>query len=342
MEEQVRPQVLRPSPDPFGPIWFDRLLAFAFGLRGDFVPDFRLIDYPVALMSTDRSPALDGTLGNTDRLKSDLTDLGIFDARMSMYLPFRLRTAAVMGFSGFEGRQYSVFERFEDDMGPAADLQNLVVALAYKYVALGQVSHQHIPDDPCLESERRQIFFGAAIGLPTFYVRRDSPNAFLRRIVEGTRGVRHSHRYQGYLRVRNRDCQKSLVAILKEDATDLIEAMRLRGVIRDLENRLDHPAECSAAGRLTRGILDVAGERAPLDADAHTFNRAAETYYRGTLRQQHLRQAFEILTGECRRIETEDSQSLGAILDQAISRLSSSVRPHRCARKRFPSRISAA
>ncbi len=290
------------------------MLAAALGLRGDFVPDFRLIDYPVALMSTDRSPALDGTLGNTDRLKSDLADLGVFDARMSMYLPFRLRTAAVMGFSGYEGRHYSVFERFEADMGPAVDLQNLVVALAHKYVALGLLSHQHIPDDPCLESERRQIFFGAAIGLPTFYVRRESPNAFLRHIVERTHGVRASHRYPGYLRVRNLECQKSLLTILKEDAADLIEALQLQEMIRDLENRLDHPAECSSAGRLTRGILQVASERFPLNTEARTFNQAAETYYRGPLREQHLREAFEILARECCGIEVEDPEALGAIL----------------------------
>ena len=44
----------------------------ALGFRGDRVPDFRLVDYPVSLLSTDESPALDGRLGNTERLKKDL------------------------------------------------------------------------------------------------------------------------------------------------------------------------------------------------------------------------------------------------------------------------------
>jgi len=92
---------------PFGPPWVDRGLSALFRLRGDWVTDSRLIDYPVALMSTERSPALDGAPGNCDRLKRDLADLGVFDARMPVYLPYRLREFATMGFSGFEGRHYS-------------------------------------------------------------------------------------------------------------------------------------------------------------------------------------------------------------------------------------------
>ena len=48
---------------PFGPQWLDILISKLFGLKGDFVQDFRLIDYLVALMSTDQSPALDGCTG---------------------------------------------------------------------------------------------------------------------------------------------------------------------------------------------------------------------------------------------------------------------------------------
>ena len=79
-------------------------------LRGDYVPDFRLIDYLVALMSTEQSPALDGALDNGERLKNDLDELGVFDRRMSLYLPFKLRQRGVIGFSGFEARHYSLFE----------------------------------------------------------------------------------------------------------------------------------------------------------------------------------------------------------------------------------------
>jgi hypothetical protein len=298
---------------PFGPTWLDRGLGAVFRLRGDFVPDFRLIDYLVALMSTDQSPALDGRLGNGTRLKKDLADLGVFDERMALYLPYRLREFAAMGFSGFEGRHYSLFENLEHDMGRAVDLQILVTALAFKYIAQGALDHADIPDGPSLESERRQIFFGTAIGIPTFFIRKDTGNLFLRRIVERTKGVRSSRRYPGYLRVYNREYRRSLVEILFEDAADLIEALDLGRTMDDLALRTDHPCECSAAGRLTRGILDEAGVRSPMDLDAEEFNRAAETYYRNLLRRRHLDEAFRFLSRDAREME------LGRLRDEDVA-----------------------
>ena len=67
---------------PFGLEWLDDALAGLFRMRGDFVRDFRLIDYPVAMMGTNRNPGLDGSAGSEERLKKDLADLGIFDSRM--------------------------------------------------------------------------------------------------------------------------------------------------------------------------------------------------------------------------------------------------------------------
>ena len=54
---------------PFGLKPLDQVISFLFRLRGDFVPDFRLIDYLVSLMSTPKSPALDGRLGSESQLK---------------------------------------------------------------------------------------------------------------------------------------------------------------------------------------------------------------------------------------------------------------------------------
>jgi len=41
-------------------------------------------------------------------LKEDLASIGIFDTHMSLYLFYRLRQFQNMGFSGFEGRNYSL------------------------------------------------------------------------------------------------------------------------------------------------------------------------------------------------------------------------------------------
>ena len=290
---------------PFGPEWFDRALGFLFQLRGDYIPDYRLIDYLVCLMSTDKSPALDGTAGNSDRLKKDLATLGIFDPRMSLYLLYKLREFDVMGFSGFEGRQYSLFESLERDLGRAADLQTLVTALAFKYIAEGKVTHAHIPDSPFLESERRQVIFHAAIGVPTFFVRVDTQNQFLKMILQHTAKVRMSRRYPGYLRVYNLEYRRALWEMLTRDGLDLIAMLELEDTMLDLKSRLDRPEALSAAARLTKGIVNHAGTRSPLSMGADEFNLAAERFYREKLKRKHIGEAMSFLEHDVRRLERD-------------------------------------
>ncbi|MBI5572524.1 MAG: hypothetical protein HY914_21450 [Desulfomonile tiedjei] len=285
---------------PFGLRSLDRLLSAVFCMRGDFIPDFRLVDYPVSLLSTDRSPAFDGTLDSENRLKQDLAELGVFDTKMALYELYRLREHARAGFSGFEGRHYSLFPGLTDDMGSAVDLQVLVTALAFKYVLQGSVTHAHIPDDPHIESERRQIFFGAAIGVPTFYVREDTGNHFLRDLVHRTSGIRSSRRYPGYLRVYNRQFRRALAEVLVTDAADLVEMLHLAETMKDLTARLEAPEEVSAEGKLVRGILAALGVASPMSVEAQEFNLAAERYYRTSLRARHIEEAFAFLERDFR------------------------------------------
>jgi hypothetical protein len=291
---------------PFGPQGIDRGLSSLFRLKGDWVTDYRLIDYPVVLMSTQRSPALDGTLGNSDRLKRDLTDLGVSDSKMSLYLLYRLREFEVMGFTGFEGRHYSLFESLTEDLSHAVDIQILITALAFKYQAMGKLTHAHIPDSPFIESERRQIFFGAAIGIPTFLVRSDTNNQFLQAILKRTTKTRPSHRYPAFLRVFNDDYRQALLKTMMEDGADLIEMFGLQQTIKDLKARLDDPAGNSAAGKLMRGILSSANRRlprSPMQLKAEDFNLLAENYYRNQLRRRHLEEAFRLLIEDLRALE---------------------------------------
>ena len=288
---------------PFGPEWLDGIVSGIFRMKGDFVPDFRLIDYLVCLLSTNRSPALDGALGNCDRLRNDLTDMGVFDCQMSVYLLYKLREFSSLGFSGFEGRHYSLFESMEDDLGGAVDIQTLVTALAFKYMAEGKLSHAMVPDNPSIESERRQIFFGAAIGIPTFYVKRNSGNAFLGRIISRTNGVRMSRRYPGYLRVTNREYCRALLRILMEDGAGLIESLNLMGTMEELMLRLEQPERYSATGKLTGGVLRSMNVKSPMDVRARDFNRGAERFYRSELRRRHTLEAFAFLEEDCRRLE---------------------------------------
>jgi len=294
-KKKARLSFLGHSLTPTGPKWLDQFLSRLLQLPGDYLPDFRLIDYLVALLSTDQSPALDGTLDNSNRLKKDLSDLGIFDTKMSLYLLYRQREFHKMGFSGFEGRHYSLFESLLNDLGRATDLQTLVTALAFKYMAQDALRREHIPDDPSTESERRQIIFGTAIGIPTFFVRKNSQNLFLRRILQKTEAVRPSHRYPGYLRVQNRDYRLALLRILQEDGSDLIEMFQLKDTLEDLRNRLEDPAGFAVADRLTRSILGVSNLRSPLQIRAAEFNQAAERYYREDLKRHHLLEALELM-----------------------------------------------
>ncbi|MBO0720426.1 MAG: hypothetical protein J2P41_06380, partial [Blastocatellia bacterium] len=277
---------------PFGPQGIDRALSSLFRLKGDWVTDSRLIDYPVVLMSTQRSPALDGTLGNGDRLKRDLTDLGVFDMKMSLYLLYRMREFEAMGFTGFEGRHYSLFASLSEDLSPAVDLQLLVTALAFKYQAMGSLTHAHIPDRPFIESERRQMFFGAAIGIPTSLIRFDTDNLFLQAILKRTTKTRPSHRYPGFLRVYHDDYRQALLKTIVEDGADLIEMFGLQRTIADLKDRLENPRQ-SAGGKLIEGILTCANRRSPMQLNAEDFNLQAENYYRNQLRRRHLNEAFD-------------------------------------------------
>lgn len=297
-------KVFGKSITPFGPQWFDKILSKIFGLRGDFVIDFRLIDYLVCLLSTENSPGLDGSIENDKRLKRDLATLGIFDPHMSMYLLYRLRDYASKGFSGFEGRYYSIFDSIMEDMGQATSLQVLITALAYKYILLDGITHRHIPDDPNVESERRQIFFGTAIGIPTFYIRKDTSNKFMLKILKNTSNTRFSHRYPGYIRIYGKEYQRALIKIIMEDGKELIEMMALEGTMQSLRERIDYPENFSTWGKLTKDILNEIKKSDPLKCSGDTFNKQAEMFYRDILRKRHMKEAFSVVLEELKKMDS--------------------------------------
>jgi hypothetical protein len=287
---------------PFGPEWLDRRFSRIAGLKGDWVPDFRLIDYLVCLLSTDESPALNGQLDNDVRLKSDLAAMGIFDQRMPLYLPYRLRQFGQMGFSGFEARYYSLFERFGKDMAPAVDLQHLITLLAYKYILQRRLMHIDIPDSPTVESERRYLFFGSAIGIPTFYILKSNPDRLMDDILRKARHTRTSRRYPRYIRVTAQEYRRALLRLLREDGQDLIDMLNLEPVVSDLEARLEHPREHDAAHRICRRVLGP-DKSAPLKLPATEFNQAVEAFYREPLRKNHLEEALSVFKQEVGRLD---------------------------------------
>ncbi len=280
---------------PFGPEWIDGMFSRVFRLKGDLVPDYRLVDYLASLMSTNGSSALDGSLAGEGQLKKDLAEMGIFDEKMPLYQLLRLRKFSEIGFSGCEGRHYSMFESITEDMGGAADLQMLISTLSYRYILTGEVAHGDIPDDPFVESERRQAFFCGAIGIPTFFVRGDTKNYFMVKILKKVYGKRNSRRYAGYVRVPFKEFRWGLIRLLREDAGDLIEMFGMESLMDDLSARVEKPALYSVSGKLLTGVLDEASAKDPMKLSAEEFNSAAENYYRNGLRKKQMKEGIALL-----------------------------------------------
>ncbi len=302
---------------PSGPSWWDKAKGRVLGLKGDYVPDMRLLDYFVALPST-RHAMLDGRLGNSADVVRDLEAQGVYSSAMTLYLPYRLRQVAHIGFSGFEGRYYSTFESLTDDLARGTELQLLITALAYRYMAAGSGTPFHIPDDRNTESDRRQFFFAAAAGIPACYVRRQTLAPFLARILENAQQVRPSNRYPGFLKIPVAEYQRALLRVLRKDAVDLIEMHGLQDTLVDLERRVTLPQEYSTAGRMRSDILSELNATHPLDVSATEFNQATERYYRERLRASHLHDALAFLEADAADM---DGGRYGSGLNATLGRI---------------------
>lgn len=313
-KQKARLKIFGRSLTPSGLKSLDSAMRNIFRLRGDYVQDFRLLDYFMSLMSTNKTSALDGTLGNWDRLKDDLLSLGVFDVRLTPYFLYRLRECSQAGFCGFEGRYYSLFESLEKDLSHAANLQSLITAVAFKLALQGRYSHKDIPDDPATESERRQIFFGNAAGIPVFYVDEKTPNVFLKNIVRRSTGTVCSRKYSGYLKVFHSAYRKALFEMLSVEGADIIEMLGLEDSIKDLAVRLDNEEKASVAGKLKNAVLNRMGVENEFQVRAEEFNTEAENYYRDDLRRQHLTEALGFLSEDMDSIR-KDFNFYGRLCD---------------------------
>jgi hypothetical protein len=308
-KEKARLSIFGHPLTPYGPRWLDDVIARLFDLRGDCVPDARLLTYPIAWLATEHSSALDGTCGNIQSLSSELDEHGIVDQRMSFYMPLRLREHGRDGYSGFEARYYSLFPSYDRDMAPAANLQQFLLALSYRLALEGGVTHDQLPDDPSSESERRQPFFFSAAGLPAFYVRRDSRNQFLAAILRYCKNIRTSRRHPKYFRISIEDYRLALLSYIEQNASDLADEMKVQTVLSDLAGRCADKGQ-EASHRLLAGITGGSPKH-PMSFEAREFNRMAEEFYRETLRRRHLQEALHHLredTAELERSATDEAR----------------------------------
>jgi hypothetical protein len=189
--------------------------------------------------------------------------------------------------------------------------------LAYHYMLQGTVTHGDIPDNPTLESERRQFFFGAAIGIPTLYLHHKSGNRLMHRILKYCRNTRRSRRYRGFLRIPGIEYQLALVRLLHHDGRDLVEMLRLGHVLDDLEQRIVHPKSNAVSHRIVQRIAG-GPKRLALKSSGREFNRAAETYYREDLRRQHTQEAYSVFRGAVQALDSWQSWRSGRYNQQLL------------------------
>ncbi|MBF0111610.1 MAG: hypothetical protein HQK74_02625 [Desulfamplus sp.] len=283
---------------PFGPEAMDHFISKIFSLKGDIVPDFRLIDYFAAVMSTDENSALNGKEGNEKGLAMDLQDMGIFDARMSLYMLLRLRKNSIHGFSGIEARYYSTFESLFADLGDAIQIQRLIMMLAWKLILEEKITHDDIPDTPEVESERRQIFFGAAIGIKSVFIKEDTPNNFLQHIlsiIQKRAKLTRSIKYSGYYKLKIKDYLTALLQMIEQEGAILVNSPELSRCIKNLKKRIESPSGTQVYDRMVAEIMKKEGGKKPMDMRAEEFNQACERYLRDDLRKKHITEGVRIL-----------------------------------------------
>ena len=316
-KEKAGMRVLGHMVSPYGPHQLDGLRARLFGLRGDLVPDYRLLNYPVAWLATEQQSAVDGRPGNVARLVSELDELGIVDRRLAFYMPLRLREFNRMGFSGFEARYYSLFPSFGRDMAQAASLQQLLLMVAYRMALDGTVQAGDIPDDPTAESERRTPFFFAAAGLPAFYVHKRTGNELLKRILPHCGNTRSSWRHPDYLRVPICEYRQALVRWLEENARETIAQAQAEVILLDLRFRLADKS-LQAHGKVTKAVMGESAYRDAMKLHAREFNRMAEQHYREAFRRANLQEAFEQLREDAQSLEKSDQPQFAAMVRHAV------------------------
>ncbi|MBX3365677.1 MAG: hypothetical protein KF866_13050, partial [Phycisphaeraceae bacterium] len=101
----------------------------------------------------------------------------------------------------------------------------------------------------------------------------------------------------------------ALLSTIEDDAPELIEAFQLRDHLVRLRERLLEPDRCGTAGKLTRGIVEVAGVDRPMQLSGEEFAQAAESYYRGPLRAQYVREALTCVEEDLRAIDQAEAET---------------------------------
>jgi hypothetical protein len=94
----------------------------------------------------------------------------------------------------------------------------------------------------------------------------------------------------------------------------------MEDVLQDLEDRI-LSGHRTAEARLKAGILEEAGVQDPFQLSGREFNRAAERYYRETLRRKQLVESLEIFRRQLKKLTgtaNHESARSGTVRDLEI------------------------
>ncbi len=160
--------------------------------------------------------------------------------------------------------------------------------------------------------------------MPTVFLRADTKNKLLRRIITQVERQRPSRRYKDYLRVEVAAYQLACLELLRQEcvpegnegATDIFDSLEamLRGT------------KPTAAAQLTGAILDKHGRGSdPMRVKAGDFNRAAETYYRTDLCRLHMNNGLETLIDDGRKLDACADADIGALKERLTGSASASL-----------------
>ncbi|MEM6456650.1 MAG: hypothetical protein AAF772_16285, partial [Acidobacteriota bacterium] len=295
-------------------------MRLGFGRRAApaLLRDARLLDFPVALAARDGISAFDGRVDGDVRLAQTLDNAGIFDRRMSLYLPLKLRLRSRHGFAGLEGRMHSLCPRFAD-LAQLAQLQRLLQAHAMRMTAetagAGDAQARlRRRLTPAAERARRLPMLAAALGAEHFVIdaATDDPavDAALRRTIGARRLA------DGRLRVPTEAYRLALLGHLADAGRATVAALGADDTLRDLRQRLEAPDTESADGQLRAALRGELGGR--ID-DPAMFQAQLDAHCRGPLRRMQTLEAIgrvRTLVAQQRRAGAPAPPSLDVQLDQ--------------------------
>ncbi len=216
----------------------DRAVARLFRLKGDFIPDFRLLDYMTTLMSHPTLPGPERGTRQRPRLKRELASMGVFHESCR---PISLQAARLRdhGLSGFEGRFYSLFDSLDgghearSDPAAAPERPGLQVILS---AASRAPRYGHARGRERAAAD----IFRTAISLPTVLRAPRLGQRLSLDLVSGADRVAAKPPLSGHVRPTCQEYRLALLDFIEREGADLVRNVRSGG----------------AAGRLRARILD--------------------------------------------------------------------------------------